>query len=123
MQGGTLPTTIGTGPDTVLPHMSVNTYLGDPQFAVQVDGHQPGGTQKAPAFHTARRMQAVTLQEAFAGSAHDLLISFPNDGYGGQTQHAVASLWSNGLAHVAPPVFPAESGRVSVILAADQRTP
>ena len=84
-----------------------------------------GGTQTALASHAAGGAQTFILQGTFAGAAHDLAVSFLNDGYGGagadrnlyvdsvayggQTRNAVASLWSNGSAHVALPAVAAGS--------------
>ncbi len=116
---------LGSGTDSIVLRISEDAWQGDAQFTLQVDGKQVGGTQTALASHAAGGAQTFILQGTFAGAAHDLAVSFLNDGYGGagadrnlyvdsvayggQTRNAVASLWSNGSAHVALPAVAAGS--------------
>lgn len=75
----------GSGPDTLVFHVSENAYQGDAQFVVLVDGHQIGGTQTAYATHGSGAPDAITLHGSFGAGTHDVAFRFVNDVYGGST--------------------------------------
>ena len=75
----------GSGPDTLVFHVSENRYLGDAQFVVLVDGRQIGGTQTAHAAHGSGAPDAITLHGSFGEGTHDVAVRFVNDLYGGSS--------------------------------------
>ena len=70
---------------TAVLHVSGDNGHGNPQFIVKVDGQQVGGTLGTSASHDAGRWQDLTVKLGAidATKAHDLSISFVNDGTGG----------------------------------------
>lgn len=109
--------------DMVTLYLSEDSWYGDAQFVVSVDGRQLGGAQSVTASHGSGQNQAFNFQGSFGAGAHDVAISFFNDAWGGTPDtdrnlyvdridfngaalaSGSAALYSNGTAH-----FPAGSG-------------
>ena len=68
--------------DTLIIRVSQDAYLGDAQFAVDVDGVRSGPVQTVTASHVAGNYQDITLRGAFSG-ADRIAITFLNDAYAG----------------------------------------
>ena len=81
--GGTVPVSVGSGPQKIVLQMAEDAYNGDAQFSVAVDGQRVGGTLTATAFHGAGQMQEFDINGAFAAGSHQVAVSFLNDAYGG----------------------------------------
>jgi hypothetical protein len=77
-------TTDGTGKDALTLHVAADSWQGNPNFIVTVDGKQVGGTQTATASHAAGQWQDVTLHGDFAAGAHDVKVTFLNDAWSGK---------------------------------------
>ena len=79
------PTPAPAAGNSLVLHVSGDSGHGDPQFVVKLDGQQIGGVQTATASHDAGQSQdiALNLGAVDATKAHDLSISFVNDGFGG----------------------------------------
>ena len=74
---------IGTGPDMLVFKVSQDEYDGNAQYTISVDGVQIGGTLTALAMHGSGLTDTVTLHGDWAGGAHNVVVSFLNDAYGG----------------------------------------
>jgi hypothetical protein len=68
---------------TIALRLSEDTYQGDAQFTVQVDGVQVGGTMTASALHSSGDDNVFVLTGSWAIGSHSVAISFLNDLYGG----------------------------------------
>lgn len=79
----TLPSAPAAGMDHLTLMVSEDTYKGDAQFTVAVDGKQVGGTLSATVSHAAGKDSTVTLEGAWGPGAHTIQISFINDAWGG----------------------------------------
>lgn len=75
--------TIGSGPDALVLKISQDTWDGDAQYTISVDGRQIGGTMTATAWHDTRTSDTVTVLGDWATGPHAVAITFLNDGYGG----------------------------------------
>ena len=75
--------TIGSGPDQLVLNISQDTYLGDAQYVVLVDGQQIGGVQTAHAEHAKGQSELLTVQGQWDAGSHRVSVSFLNDFYGG----------------------------------------
>jgi hypothetical protein len=71
----------GTGADTLVLRVSADSYLGDPEFTVLVDGAPVGGVFTASAQHGAGS-DTVTLRGDWGASA-EVTVRFLNDAWGG----------------------------------------
>ena len=72
----------GTGPDTLLVHISGDQWQGNPQFTLTVDGKQIASAQGVTVSHAAGQWQDVIFHGDFA-NAHEADINFTNDAWGG----------------------------------------
>ena len=80
--------------------VAADSWNGDPQFTVSVDGTQIGGTYSASASHANGQWQDVTVTGAFGATPSSVAITFINDGYGGWNEDRnlyVQSLTLNGV--------------------------
>ncbi len=112
--------TFGTGPDSLVLHLSEDAYQGNAEFTVAVDGHQIGGPLSVTASHMAGDSEAFTFNGDFGAGKHDVAITFTNDLWAGTPstdrnlyvnsidfdgQHIAnssASLFSDGTVHFDP---------------------
>lgn len=76
-------TTIGTGSDALLLHVSQDAYNGAAQYTLGIDGQQQGGVLTATALHGSGMSDSVTVLGDFAAGTHTATIDFLNDAYGG----------------------------------------
>jgi Ca2+-binding RTX toxin-like protein len=76
-------TTIGAGPDRLVLHISQDSWQGDAQFTVRVDGVQVDGTQTAHASHAAQQDDTLTVLGAWGSGQHRVTVTFLNDAWGG----------------------------------------
>ncbi len=72
--------------DTVVLHASADSWQGDPQFTVSIDGVAQGGTMTATASHSAGASTAFTFSGLPSLTVHDIGVTFVNDAYGGTAQ-------------------------------------
>ena len=79
----TASTTTTAGATTLVLRVAADSWNGDPQFTVTVDGQQVGGTLTTSASHAAGQWQDITLTGAFSASPSSVAVSFANDAYGG----------------------------------------
>ena len=77
------PVTVGSGPDAIALGISEDSYQGDAQFTVSVDGKQIGGTLTASVLHNSGQDQAFNIMGKFGAGQHTVGVSFLNDAYGG----------------------------------------
>ena len=70
--------------DTLAFRVSADSYEGDPQFVVRVDGQQVGGIQTAHASHAAGQSEIVTLRGDFGDGPGVVTVTFLNDAWGGR---------------------------------------
>src|SRR5579885_2463243 len=75
--------TFGTGPDSLVLHLSEDAYQGNAEFTVAVDGHQIGGPLSVTASHMAGDSEAFTFNGDFGAGKHDVAITFTNDLWAG----------------------------------------
>ena len=80
----TFDTSAGAKSGTLQLKVSADSYAGDPQFVVFVDGQQVGGVQTAHAAHAAGGFDVVTLKGNFADPPDSVRVQFLNDGWGGR---------------------------------------
>ncbi|MCJ2107539.1 hypothetical protein MKK70_19590 [Methylobacterium sp. E-041] len=74
---------MNTDTDTLVFKVSGDKWQGDPHFIVTVDGKQVGGVLTTSASHAAGQTQDITLTGNFGSSAHDVVVKFIDDAYGG----------------------------------------
>lgn len=104
---------------TITLTVSEDSWLGDAQFTIQVDGTTVGGPRMAFASHAAGETQSFEVQADLGPGSHQVGVTFLNDAWGGTpetdrnlyldgvTFNGVAcldqpvTLWSNGSAAVA----------------------
>ncbi len=89
------PTTLGKGSDTVSLKISEDSWQGDAQFTISVDGSQIGGTQTAVASHAAGQDQTYNVLGNFGAGTHSVSVNFLNDAYAG-TQATDRNLYVDG---------------------------
>lgn len=65
--------------------VAADSWNGDPNFVVTVDGVQVGGVQSTSASHAKGQWQDVTLSGNFGADPSKVAVSFINDAYGGTT--------------------------------------
>ena len=75
-------TTIGSGSDSITLQMSEDSFQGDAQFIVTVDGTQIGGIQTVVASHSAGQSEQFNVKGNFGAGAHTVGIDFLNDAAG-----------------------------------------
>jgi hypothetical protein len=71
--------TVATSTNSIVLNLSQDSWYGDAQFTVSLNGTQVGGVQTATASHGSGQSQAITVQ----GGDGTLSVSFVNDAYGG----------------------------------------
>jgi len=64
-------------------HVSGDSWNGDPQFLVYVDGKQVGDAHTATASHAAGQSQDVAIAAPDDGAVHTVSVKFVNDAFGG----------------------------------------
>ncbi len=78
------PPSSGSGPDTLTLAISEDTYQGDAQFTVSLDGVQLGGVLTAQAWHSSGQDQSFVFKGDWgAARQHVVTVSFLNDAWGG----------------------------------------
>ncbi len=95
--------TFGSGPDTLVVTLAEDTFQGDAQANIAIDGKmltvQPVTFIAQPltvtALNSAGQSEAFTFKGSFGSGAHDLAVSFLNDAYGG-TPITDRNLYVNG---------------------------
>ena len=70
--------------DTIAFRVSADSYMGDPQFVVRVDGQQVGGIQTAQASRAAGQSDIITLRGDFGEDPGVVTVTFLNDAWGGR---------------------------------------
>lgn len=76
------PVTLGTGPDVVSLQLSEDSWQGDAQVALSVDGKQMS-VQTITASHASGALQTVNLCGTWGAGQHTITVGFLNDAYGG----------------------------------------
>lgn len=77
-------TIVATSPsDYLILRVSGDSYQGDPQFTVKVDGTQIGGTLTTAASHAAGKYEDKILVGPFTAGPHSVEVTFLNDAWGG----------------------------------------
>lgn len=86
------------GNDSLVLHISEDSYNGNAQFTVSVDGLQVGDVQTATASHGAGQWQDVGLSGNFGAGPHVVAVNFLNDDWGasGDRNLYVQSISLNG---------------------------
>jgi hypothetical protein len=74
---------VGSGADTLDLQVNEDTWNGDAQFTVAVDGQQIGSTLTALASHAAGDAQDFLIKGDFGAGQHIATVKFLNDAYGG----------------------------------------
>jgi beta-glucanase (GH16 family) len=69
--------------DTLVVNLSEDSYDGDAQFTVTVDGHQLGRSQYSTAIHVNGQTEAFTFTGQFGAGSHQVVVSFLNDAWDG----------------------------------------
>ncbi len=89
---------LGGASDVLVLRISQDSYLGDAQYLVKLDGVQQGGVQTASAWHSQGQDDVVTLTGSFAAGPHRLEVAFLNDRYDG-TPETDRNLFVDGVGH------------------------
>ena len=76
--------------------MSEDSYQGDAQYSISVDGKTVGTTGAITASHGAGQTQAVNIPGVLSAGTHDIGVSFLNDLYAGTAQ-TDRNLYVNGV--------------------------
>ena len=63
--------------------VAADSWNGDPNFIVTVDGVQVGGVQTTSASHAKGQWQDITLTGDFGADPSKVAVSFINDAWGG----------------------------------------
>lgn len=74
---------IGSGSDGIILQISEDSYKGDAQYAVSVDGQPIGGVLTATASHALGETQDIKVLGNFGIGPHTVTIDFLNDAYDG----------------------------------------
>lgn len=77
------PVVLGSGPHVLALSVSGDSWLGDAQFAVLIDGVQVGGVQTATAAHAAGASQTFDVRGDFTPGRHVAALKYLNDAWGG----------------------------------------
>ncbi len=122
-----------TGSDSIVLGVAEDSWVGDAQYNISIDGVQVGGTQTATASQANGQVQDVTINGNWGTGAHTIGVSFINDAYGGSSStdrnlyvdslsydglpvsSASAALDTNGTKNFAVPA----AGPVTLLLAED----
>lgn len=75
----------GTGPDTLILHISQDAYNGSAQYTVSIDGRQVSGLMTALALHGSGQADTVTVSGVWATGSHTATVTFLNGSYGDPT--------------------------------------
>ena len=94
--------------DTMVLHVSADSWNGSPQFVVSVDGKQQGGTQTATASHANGQIQDISLSGAFGVGVHNVAVTFLNDAWGG-TPNTDRNLYVDSINSNGQPYAPASA--------------
>ena len=87
----------GTPPaDTLTLHLSEDTYQGDAQFTLSIDGKTITTAQSVTTLHNSGLWQDLTFAGNFGVGSHTIGITFINDAYGG-TATADRNLYLGGI--------------------------
>ena len=89
---------LGGASDVLVLRISQDSYLGDAQYLVKLDGVQQGGVQTASAWHATGQDDVVTLVGNFAAGPHRLEVAFLNDRFDG-TAETDRNLYVDGVSH------------------------
>ena len=89
---------LGGATDMLVLRISQDSYLGDAQYVVRLDGVQQGGVQVAGAWHGQGQDDVVTLAGNFGAGAHRLEVAFLNDRFDG-TAETDRNLYVDGVGH------------------------
>ena len=74
---------IGSGADKLVLDMAEDSYQGDAQFTVAVDGQQIGGVQTTTAHVAEGQSQEFDVYGNFGGGGHNVAVTYLNDAIGG----------------------------------------
>jgi hypothetical protein len=77
------PSPGGSGPDTLVLHLSEDQWNGHAAFAVAVDGVEIARGQSVTASHGAGQSQAFTYRGDWSDGPHQVKVTFLNDAWGG----------------------------------------
>jgi hypothetical protein len=83
--GSSSGSTGSSSADALTLRISEDTWKGDAQFTVSVDGKQVGGTLTASALHATGNANVFVLNGNWAAGSHQVAIQFLNDAWGGTT--------------------------------------
>jgi len=72
-----------SNPDTLILNLSEDTYQGDAQFTVTIDGVPLGAAQTVTASHAAGAQQPFTSTGNWGVGPHSVSVKYLNDAYGG----------------------------------------
>jgi hypothetical protein len=81
--GGVNPSPGGSGPDTLILHLSEDAWGGDAQFTLDVDGARIAGPTSVTVSHSSGNAQDFTYQGGFGAGPHTVAVHFINDAWGG----------------------------------------
>jgi hypothetical protein len=84
------------GPDTLTLSMSEDSWLGDANYTVTIDGKQLGGTYTATASHGAGNANQQSFSGNWGQGPHTVGVYFLNDAWGGDSSHD-RNLYINGV--------------------------
>ncbi len=88
--------TFGNGPDTLVLTLAEDTFKGDAQASIAIDGKTLTAQPiTVTALKNAGQSETFTFKGTFGSGAHDLAVSFLNDAYGG-TPVTDRNLYVNG---------------------------
>ena len=93
--GGSTQTTAGPA-DNVTLSLSEDSYQGNAQFVVTLDGKKLTTAQSVTTLHSSGNWEAFQLAGNFGAGSHTLGITFTNDAYGGSPS-LDRNLYSNGI--------------------------
>ncbi len=82
-QGPATKAAIGAAPDTLRLNLSEDSYQGDAQFTLSVDGKPVTMPQSITALHGAGAWQTFDFASSFTPGTHTVGVTFTNDLYGG----------------------------------------
>lgn len=92
-----LATSLGTGSDVLVFQVSQDSWQGDTQYSITVDGYAATGILTASALHGSGQ-DTLTLRGDWMAGPHTVAVSFLNDGYGG-TPAADRNLYIEGFSY------------------------
>lgn len=115
-----LASPVGASVHSIALNLSEDSWQGDAQAIISIDGKQVGGTQTITASHALGQEQAISFLVPLPDGPHAVSVAFVNDAWGGtaatdrnlyvdsmdvDTQHVVlgAALYANGVQSFAIP--------------------